>query len=390
MTLTMVHSNVARIDHGIFRVDRKFHVGMQLFAKEIRRPLATVHPEMPAGQQIMDLIDVPCSELSYRVMTVKTDRSFRPLPEEFPRLREQISRSRLIYGTGLGSSRIARELKIPYILVLEYDLPTQITVSASQVTGITRRFVRTAKCTWHYAMQGIPDMRGAHSLHCNGYPIYDATRRYNHNRVLYLDSRMSADMLISRGELAARLAARAGRPFRLLFSGRYERMKGADHAVRVAVECLRRGLDIEMHFYGQGGLRTEMERIAAQASQPGRIHIHDAIPYTELATISRTFDLFVCCHIQSDPSCTYLESFGAGLPIIGYANRMWRRLNESSKGGLVSPLGDPVKVADDVEQLLADSNLVASMSVNALAFAEQHCFELEFRKRTDALNVVVG
>jgi glycosyltransferase involved in cell wall biosynthesis len=363
---------------------------MQLFAEEIRSPLTTVHPEMPPGQEIMDLIDVPCSELSYRVMTVKTDLAYRPLPAELPRLREQISSSRLVYGTGLGSSRIARELDVPYILVLEYDLQTQITVSASQVTGTPRRLVRAAKCAWRYAMQGIPDMRGAHSLHCNGYPIYDATRRYNHNSLLYLDSRMSADMLIPPGELAARLAERTGRPFRLLFSGRYERMKGADDAVRVAVECLRRGLDIEMHFYGQGSLHAEMERIAAQTVKPGRIHIHDAVPYTELVAISRTFDLFVCCHIQSDPSCTYLESFGAGLPVVGYANRMWRRLSESSKTGLVSPLGNPIKVADDVERLLADSNLVASMSAKALAFAEQHCFEREFRKRIDALNVVVG
>src|ERR1022692_5015609 len=106
MTLTMVHSNSARIDHGFFKVDRKFHAGMQLFAEEIRSPLTTVHPEMPPGQEIMDLIDVPCSELSYRVMTVKTDLAYRPLPAELPRLREQISSSRLVYGTGLGSSRI--------------------------------------------------------------------------------------------------------------------------------------------------------------------------------------------------------------------------------------------------------------------------------------------
>jgi glycosyltransferase involved in cell wall biosynthesis len=363
---------------------------MQRYAAEILIPLTTVHPEMPAGQEIMDVIDVPCSVLPYRVMTVKTDLAFRPLPAEIPRLREQISGSELVYGTGLDSSRIARELGIPYILVLEYDLQTQVTVSASQVSGASRRIARAAKCAWSYAFRDIPDMRGAHSLHCNGYPIFDATRRYNKNRLLYLDSRMSADMLIPPDEMAARLRSRAGRPFRLLFSGRYERMKGADDAVRVAIECLRRGLDIEMHFYGQGSLHTEMERIAAQAERPGRIHIHEAVPYTDLVAISRTFDLFVCCHIQSDPSCTYLESFGAGLPIVGYSNRMWRRLNECSGAGLVSPLGRPSYVADYVEKLLADANLVAAMSEKALLFAEQHCFEREFRKRIDALNVAVG
>jgi glycosyltransferase involved in cell wall biosynthesis len=390
MTITMVHSNPARIDNGVFKVDRKFHVGMQTYADQIRIPLTTVHPEMAPDQAIMDPIEVPCSELSYRVMIVKTDRAWRPLPAEIPRLRDKISASRLVYGTGLGSSKIARDVGVPYILILEYDLQTQITVSTSQVSSSLRRTIRAARCAWQYWTRGIPEMRGAHSLHCNGYPIYDATRRYNANSLLYFDSRMSADMIIPQQELDARLATRVGRTQRLLFSGRFERMKGADDAVRVAVECLRRGLDIEMHFFGQGSLRGEMELIAATAQRPGRIFIHDAVPYTELVTASRTFDLFVCCHIQSDPSCTYLESFGAGLPIVGYANRMWRRLRETSGAGFASPMGSPEKVVDDVEKVLLNSDVLPAMSEKALAFARQHCFELEFRKRIDALNNAIA
>jgi len=390
MVLTMVLSNPARIDNGVLKVDRKSYLGMQIYAEQVRMPLTTVYPEMAPDQSIMDPIEVPCSELPYRVMTVKTDRAWRPLPVEIPRLRDTISASRLVYGTGLGSSKIARDVGVPYILVLEYDLQTQIAVSTSQVSSAPRRAIRAARCAWQYATRGIPEMRSAQSLHCNGYPIYDATRRYNANSLLYLDSRMSTDMLIPPRELDARLASRVGRPLRLLFSGRYERVKGADDAVRAAVECLRRGLDIEMHFYGQGSLRGEMELIAAKAQRPGRIFIHDAVPYTELVTISRSFDLFVCCHIQSDPSCTYLESFGAGLPIVGYANRMWGRLRETSGAGLASPMGSPAKVVDDVEKVLVNSDVLSAMSEKALAFARQHCFELEFRKRTDALNNAIA
>jgi colanic acid/amylovoran biosynthesis glycosyltransferase len=359
--------------------------------KQIRIPLTTVHPEMtPGGQATMDLIEVPCSELSYRVLAVKTDLAWRPLPFEIPRLRKQISGSRLVYGTGLGSSKIARDLGIPYILILEYDLQTQITAQTTQIKAKPRRYIRIARCVWRYAAEAIPEMRRAHSLHCNGYPIYDATRRYNANSLLYLDSRMSADMIISPDELADRLAKHGERPLRLLFSGRYEYMKGADDAVRVAVECLRRGLNIEMHFYGQGSLHDEMEKIAAQATKAGRIHINCAIPYTELVKISRSFDLFVCCHIQSDPSCTYLESFGAGLPIVGYANRMWSRLSPASGAGLASPMGHPEKVADDIERLLSNWDVISAMSEKARAFAGQHCFELEFRKRIDALNTAIA
>ena len=105
---------------------------------------------------------------------------------------------------------------------------------------------------------------------------------------------------------------------------------------------------------------------------------------------SREFDIFVCCHIQNDPSCTYLESFGAGLPIVGYANRMWRRLSEESGAGFCSTLGDPVAVADDVYRLASDLELLSTLSERARRFAIEHTFERELKKRTDALNAALA
>ena len=117
-----------------------------------------------------------------------------------------------------------------------------------------------------------------------------------------------------------------------------------------------------------------------------RIHIHDAVTYPQLVELARNFDVFVCCHIQNDPSCTYVESFGAGLPIVGYGNRMWRRLCEASKAGMWSKTGRPQLVARDLQRLAGDPVLLESMSSKARAFALEHCFENEFAKRTDALN----
>jgi colanic acid/amylovoran biosynthesis glycosyltransferase len=71
---------------------------------------------------------------------------------------------------------------------------------------------------------------------------------------------------------------------------------------------------------GRGNLTAEMLRLAGQLA--GKIITRDAVPYAEFVNISRCLDVFVCCHIQIDPPCTYLESYGAGLPIVGYANRM--------------------------------------------------------------------
>lgn len=390
MTILMAHTNAARIDSGRFRVDRKFLVGMHRFAEQIRKPLLSVHPEVPHDYTIMDEVEVPCSELPFQVMTVRADGWGRAVPADIPSLRDAVSKSALVYGGGVGAPPLARALNVPYILVLEYDLRTRIVAATSSITSALRRASRVARCTWRHFTVDVPEMRGAHSLHCNGYPVYEAARPHNPNRLLYLDSRMSEDILISPEQLTARLASRAGRPLRLLYSGRYERMKGAEDAVKVGLECLRRGLDVEMHCYGGGSLRAEMEALAATAARPDRIHIHDSVSYPELVKIAQTFDLFVCCHIQSDPSCTYLESLGAGLPIVGYGNRMWSNLCRNSGCGYSVLLGQSAKLADHIQRLAADHTTLDAMSVKALEFAREHCYEREFAKRIEALNAAAA
>jgi glycosyltransferase involved in cell wall biosynthesis len=384
--LTMIHNNRARIENDMFIVDRKFHVGMQFYVNSVRAPLLSVHPESEPGAAIMDPVQVPIAQLGYRVMTLKTDKLMRPLPADRQRLRDTIRGSRLVYGGALMSAELAAQVGVPYILMKEYDLQTEIFVATSQVNSLLRRAVRAAKCVVRYAGE-IPRMHRALELHCNGYPIFDETRWFNNRRLLYLDSRMSADMVIDEARLRERFRSRAGRPLRLLYSGRYEPMKGADHAVRVGLACVERGMDVEMHCYGQGRLRDEMRRMAQQAQ--GHIHVHDVVPFPELVELSRGFDVFVCCHLQNDPSCTYLESFGSGLPVVGYANRMWQRLCDESGAGISSPLRQSQAVADSVQRLIDDPGLLEDMSLRARRFALENTFEQQFAKRVEAINAAL-
>jgi colanic acid/amylovoran biosynthesis glycosyltransferase len=374
MTIVMIHVNPAIVRDGKLTVDRKFHVGMQLYAELIHAPLVTVNPPARDGEKIMDAIEVPIQSLPYRISTEKEE------------LRELIEGAMLVYGyeNGMDAWTIAHEVGVPYIMIHELDLQMQMIENSSKASNPIRKAVRRVRSAINY-YRGITAIRRAHSLHCNGYPIHEATAAYNANRLLYLDSRMSADMLISDEELRSRLESRKRRPLKLLYSGRYEPLNGSLDAVKVGLECERRGIDVEMHCYGQGSLAGKMRKAAAGS----RVQIHDAVPYPELVKIARTFDLFVCCHIQSDPSCTYLESMGAGLPIVGYENRMWRGLLKDSGAGFASPIGKPGRVADDIHSLLRNGELDA-ISVQALRFANQHTFAIEFQKRVDSINAAAG
>jgi glycosyltransferase involved in cell wall biosynthesis len=369
----MIHANPARIKGNLLTVDRKFHVGMLRYAELIRSPIVTINPPLSSGQQIMDQIEVPLAELPYGIQTTVGPAHTVPA----------IKAARLVYGyeNFMQAATIARQHGVPYIMIVEYDLQTKMTETSSKVANPLRRVIRRARSAVYYFRKLVPEIRKAHSLHCNGYPTFEAMAPYNTNRLLYLDSRMSADMLITDEELKARLDNHGEGPLNLLYSGRYDPMKGALDAVKVGLECIRRGLPIEMHCYGQGSEMVAMRKLAGESP----IKVHAAIPYPELVKISRTFDAFVCCHIQNDPSCTYLESMGAGLPIVGYDNRMWKGVLNASNAGYASPMHRPGRVADGIAALSQPAQL-RNLSVKALAFAKSHTFEREYQKRVDAIN----
>jgi colanic acid/amylovoran biosynthesis glycosyltransferase len=385
--LTMFHANAALIEGDRFVVDRKFLTGMQRYSQDIKSPLTTVHPRLTATETIMDRVSVPLRSLPYAVSVIEADWRWQPLPHEAARLRDLVANTKLAYYGFFDVSALCKQLGVPEVLVLEFDLPTNLRVCTVEAAGPLRKLVGGARALRDFVSQ-IPAMRRALSVQCNGFPVYDEMALFNpRRRLLYLDSRMSSDSIIDESALMQRLASRNPDKLRLLYSGRYAAMKGAVDVVRVGLEALRQGLDIDLHTYGQGAQADEMRSLAAASR--GRIQVHDAVPYPRLVELSRGFDVFVCCHVQSDPSCTYLESFGSGLPIVGYANRMWRGLRRASNLGVESPLRQPRQVVEALRMYLSQPQRLQADSLAARNFARDHSFEAEFGKRTDDLNAVL-
>lgn len=380
------HANPARVAGGRFFADRKFLLGMERYLTHLKAPLMSVHPELSPDHDssIIDLLEVPEEKLGYKVLTLRYDGRGHLLPGERERLLEKTAGAKLFYGDIMGA-HLAEERQVPYVAILEYNLKTMITFASEGIPGFLTRNWRSARAVRYYLTQMIPAIRKATLLHCNGYPVFEESALFNHRRLLYLDSRMDRDATIPLDALRARLRERPARPPRLLFSGRYEPAKGALDVVMVAVELAKRGVPYDLHLYGQGSQRPQMERAVAEHGLHDKVTIHDPVSYPELVEIARGFDLFVCCHVQDDPSCTYIESFGCGLPVVGYGNAMWRGLAASSDAGIVTPLRSPAMLAEKVAALLGDHDRLDSLSERARAFAVEHCFENEFARRTASL-----
>jgi len=98
-----------------------------------------------------------------------------------------------------------------------------------------------------------------------------------------------------------------------------------------------------------------------------------------MTQVRETVDVFVCCHRQGDPSCTYLETMACGVPIAGYANEAFRGVSVESSAGWMSPMGDTQHLARRLGGMTGDE--VAGHAARSLAFAREHTFEREFSRR---------
>lgn len=377
------------LEDDVLWVDRKFHIGVCLYAEQLSTKIIVIAPALDDRNKMMDLVEIPVKTLPYLVETVRCDGSYRLEAGESERIRKLVERSTLVYGMGLETHVYAKYFGIPYVPIVECNLPTQIELARLPVAGALRRAVRAGKAVLDFVGE-IRDLRAAHSVHCNGYPIYNQTRRLRDDCLLYLDSRMADNMIIDATRLESRLGEFAtGRRARLLYSGRYEALKGAIDVVEVGLELKKRKVDFELDLFGKGIQVEEMRRRVDALGAGDSIRVNDAIPYPQLVERSHSSDLFVCCHVQDDPSCTYLEASGSGLPIAGYGNRMWKPFALAAGNGVVTKIGRPRELAEEIERLLSDRPKLFDLSRKSREFALKHTFEKEFEKRMEAVQKIL-
>ncbi len=284
-------------------------------------------------------------------------------------------------------ARVCASIGVPCVYGAEYTLRTRRQIIRAETANPLRRLRRDA---WELGQERKQRaaLREASGVQCNGVPIYDAYRDLTPSALLFFDTRTTADMIASDDALARREARlRSGRPLTLAFSGRLHPMKGADHLPRLAAALRRRGVRFTMLVCGAGPLEqaivAERDRLELSRSMvmKGVLDFRAA-----LAPLMRDeVDLFVCPHVQGDPSCTYLETFASGVPMVGYDNEAFDRLLAHVDGGVRVPLGDIEAMADAIAALDGDRATIVRKARAARDFAREHTFEATSRRRVEHL-----
>jgi colanic acid/amylovoran biosynthesis glycosyltransferase len=285
--------------------------------------------------------------------------------------------------TSLGGELAARG--VPVVYVTELSLRTRAQIARTSGFGPLRA---ARKLVWEANQERIYRRALARSagVQCNGTPTFRAYQAVSPDALLYFDTRSTEDMLAHGEALAARFAAsRASGTLRLAFSGRLVPIKGVDHLVPLAAELKRRGVPFSLSIYGAGESEQAMRGDAQRRGLGAELQFGGNLDFVRELTprIRDHTDVFVCCHRQGDPSCTYLETMASGVPIVGYGNEAFAGLLEHVDAGRATPMDDVTRLADALATLARDRATLERWSHNALGFAHEHTFERTFARRVE-------
>lgn len=162
-----------------------------------------------------------------------------------------------------------------------------------------------------------------------------------------------------------------GGPFRLAIVGGLSHTKRQEEAIRAVAALSRRGIATRLEVVGPGGpaITDHLASVARELDVAGSV---DFIGETD-----RPFDHFAAADVAL--MCSRDEAFGRvtveamkmGTPVVGADSGGTSGLITDGVTGLLYEPGNPEDLADKIERLVRDPQLLASMRSNAPAWAKE-------------------
>ncbi len=371
-----------RDDRGRVILTRKFVDGASAYVERWPGPVVVCMAERRGEDSNLDQVAWDTADLPFEFRWLEADESRRG---------EQVEDARVVLASLVDEHTrmvdICSPMEVPVAYVSEYTLDTRKQIIRAETSNPLLRWRRNL---WTTGMQRRCDraIRAAAGVQCNGAPTYIAYRMLNKNALLYFDTRVRHKMLAGQERMQSCIdRMMRNEPLRLAFSGRLIAIKGADHLPRVARELKRLRVPFTLDICGDGSLA---DRIRADINRWGlneHVRMRGVLDFkSELVpTMTDDIDLFVCCHRQGDPACTYMETMSCGTPIVGYDNEAFAGVVNYSSTGWLSAMDRPRALARLIAELNADRRRIAEASIEARDFAAQHDFEITMTRRVGHL-----
>jgi colanic acid/amylovoran biosynthesis glycosyltransferase len=375
-----------RLPNGNLILTKKFVDGLKLNRELWDGPILHIcAPGVRPGDSL-DNIEVPATTPEFNTVCDKISRTTldRAIPEN----------SVVLSTVGEGFNFIGsycRKRRIPCVYLTEYNLKTRRQILDEIQPNPLRRTVRKLRETIQEARQRSA-ISASDAVQCNGLPTYKAYKEISKSPLLFFDSRIEEEMIASDDDLLGKIARRNQvYKINLVFSGRLNVMKGVDDLPKLAAILKTKKIPFEMSICGDGEYRDSLREEIEQRGVSDCVALKGNLDFERelMPFVREGADLFVCCHRQGDPSCTYLETMACGVPIVGYGNDAFRLLADHARVGFPTPMGDVEQFATTIADLYQRREIIDDAAWRSRDFAAAHSFRRTFQRRIDHLKSVV-
>jgi glycosyltransferase involved in cell wall biosynthesis len=157
----------------------------------------------------------------------------------------------------------------------------------------------------------------------------------------------------------------------ILSVGRLVEKKGFPFLLQAAALLHGRGIDFELIIVGDGPMRDELERLAGGLGLRDKVVFAGYLPQEQLAHVYRRADAFCLASIVAKDGDrdglpnVILEAMAHGVPVVASNLSAIPEAIVDEETGLLAPPGSPQDLAAQLERLLSDEELRATLAGNA-------------------------
>jgi glycosyltransferase involved in cell wall biosynthesis len=363
---------------GRLIVTQKYLNGATEYAKSWPGPVTSLFDVSSSASTDLDHVEV-AGDMGGHIIEMR--------PRDSKVLARRLQSASVVVGLlsplEVATTELCNRIGVPVIHISEYTLRTdwQI-IDASGENSILK--IRRKLWAWKAERLRRHLIGISAGLQCNGVPTYIAYREMCSDALLFFDNRVKHSDIISSERLAQKAdEVRAGKPLRLVFGGRFVPMKGVLQLPEVARHLRQGGVPFELSIYGAGPEESKLRAAISRYALEDQVSIFPPIDFDKgwIPLLKQAADLFVCCHMQGDPSSTYSEVMACGVPVAGYDNEAFKGIVELSGSGFLAPMGAPKVLASVIADLHRNRDRLVKAAQIGRSFSMQHCFEATFSRR---------
>lgn len=177
-------------------------------------------------------------------------------------------------------------------------------------------------------------------------------------------------------------------PFRLLFVGRLDPVKGVDLLLEALASARQSGLKLQLDIVGKGNV-SEQRRLQTLSDRLGvcnEVHWHGDQPRCNLADFYRRCHVVVVPSLDDPLPTVVLEAMACGRPVLGSAVGGIGYLVHDGVSGVLVPPAQPRALAKAFVCL--DQDRAATAALGQAALERSRCFS--WAANVDALNALIA